>query len=221
MDESPTIIAAVEMRKALHRRFSICFTFDYSRLSYIYFASTYLDYRHRHVLTAEEIAAAKQYLESLYPPQYTFSIENNVNSDGSESNNDSNNNTLDTDSMDECTALSLLSTYGKSENRTSDTDNRQLAHPIIAEFDQYDNYPTPINHRSPIDTWNELLSTGRAPVLSSIALDILSIPASSASVERLFSAAGRAKNVVRSRLGESAIEKECLIRLNRFVLDDE
>jgi len=53
-----------------------------------------------------------------------------------------------------------------------------------------------------------------------MALDILSVPAGSASVERLFSAAGRAKSVSRPSLGVSALDEECIIRLNRFLLDD-
>ncbi len=39
-------------------------------------------------------------------------------------------------------------------------------------------------------------------------------------VERLFSAAGWAKSVSRLSLRVSALNEECIIRLNQFLLDD-
>lgn len=208
------------MLSSLHRRFNVCFCYDESRLAKTYLAATYVDYRYRHILNVDESNVAKEYLKSLCPiPTYTVSIANETS--GSNANvivvsAASNIN----DSADDCTAASLLSAFDEQLTRTNEPNNAILAHPIIADFELYEQYPKPLNKKpTSFEFWNELQSGGRALILSKVALDILSIPASSASVERLFSAAGRAKNAVRSRLGSDALEQECVIRLNRFVLD--
>ncbi len=63
-------------------------------------------------------------------------------------------------------------------------------------------------------------SSAQMPNLSSMAIDILSVPTWSASVERIFSAAGRANSVSRPSLGVSALNEECIIRLIRFLFDN-
>jgi hypothetical protein len=204
---------------ALHARFAGCFDFDYSMPAIVYATATYLDPRYRTILSSAQHNAAKDYLQSLWPNVITYEYAIDSNIDVSTAN------VIDVDiddAISDCSASSLLSAIctDRRLNQPSTSPTALVAHPIIAEFNQYESYPLPLSKgKSPIDYWNEIKSSGRATVLTSIALDILSIPASSASVERLFSAAGRAKNAVRSRLGENALENECIIRLNRHILD--
>ena len=56
------------------------------------------------------------------------------------------------------------------------------------------------------------------PLLSSIAIDLLCIPASSAPVERTFSIAGDSTSGRRNRLSDANLEREVLIRKNRHYL---
>ena len=56
------------------------------------------------------------------------------------------------------------------------------------------------------------------PHLSPIACDILSVPASSAPVERTFSISGEASRGKRNRLADHNLERETLIRKNKKYL---
>ena len=56
------------------------------------------------------------------------------------------------------------------------------------------------------------------PILSSIALDILAVPASSAPVERVFSTAGDSTAGKRNRLADQSLEREILLKKNKHFL---
>ena len=56
------------------------------------------------------------------------------------------------------------------------------------------------------------------PHLSPVACDILSVPASSAPVERTFSVSGEASRGKRNRLADHNLERETLIRKNKKYL---
>ena len=68
----------------------------------------------------------------------------------------------------------------------------------------------------PFDYWLSHQST--FPLLSAIAVDILSIPGSSAPVERVFSVAGESTTGRRNRLSEHNLEREVLLRKNKHFL---
>ncbi len=55
-------------------------------------------------------------------------------------------------------------------------------------------------------------------MLSSMAIDMLSIPGSSAPVERVFSTAGESTLGRRNRLSEHNLEREVLLRKNKHFL---
>ena len=214
------------MRGAIARRFGCCFRFDHSRLSKLYAAATYLDRRYRQFLSIAQQEAAKEYLQSECPiPTLTVSIDHQVV--GISDSNVVGATTAVSNVVrinNESSISSLFASYYENEidNRLDATVGMESPHPILAEFEMYERYPnlSPNDKYSPIDYWVQMEENGLTPILSSVALDVLSIPASSASVERLFSAAGRAKNYVRSSLGPTAVEQECIVRLNRMVLED-
>ena len=68
----------------------------------------------------------------------------------------------------------------------------------------------------PISFWIE--NEAGYPLLSSLAIDILCIPASSAPVERTFSTAGESTSGRRNRLSDKNLEREVLIRKNKHYL---
>ena len=68
----------------------------------------------------------------------------------------------------------------------------------------------------PLSFWVEHQDT--YPNLSSLATDILCVPASSAPVERVFSTAGEATSAKRNRLADKNLEREVLIRKNKVYL---
>jgi hypothetical protein len=112
--------------------------------------------------------------------------------------------------MSDCIAAELFSDHVMTESQSNASNEQMIVHLIAAELAHYDKFSKQKNDKqSPIDFWHEMQQ-----LLSAIKLDILSIPASSASVERLFSAASPAKSDIRSRIGENSVENECTIRFN-------
>ena len=68
----------------------------------------------------------------------------------------------------------------------------------------------------PLEYWTSESKT--YPLLSSLSFDILSIPASSAPIERTFSTAGESTSGKRNRLADRNLEREVLLRKNRDYL---
>ena len=60
--------------------------------------------------------------------------------------------------------------------------------------------------------------THEYPLLSAIAIDILAIPATSAPVERSFSAAGDSTIGKRNRLSDKNLEREVFLKKNKHFL---
>jgi hypothetical protein len=77
----------------------------------------------------------------------------------------------------------------------------------------------------PLAWWQEPIQQHKYPNLSKMALNILSIPAMSADVERLFSSAGLTLSDRRNRMGEALLEAlECLkswYKIKEFKLEGE
>ena len=65
-----------------------------------------------------------------------------------------------------------------------------------------------------------LIDAKEYPVLSSMALDILTIPASSTPVERVFSVAGESTSGKRNRLADQNLEREILVRKVDLIIRD-
>ena len=69
----------------------------------------------------------------------------------------------------------------------------------------------------PVSMWLECAN--KYPTLSTLAIDTLIIPGSSAPIERVFSTAGNATTGKRNRLADKNLEREVLIRKNKDYLD--
>ena len=72
------------------------------------------------------------------------------------------------------------------------------------------------DHIDAIKFWIEEKMT--YPLLASVAVDILTITASSAPVERVFSTAGESTSYKRNRLAHKNLEREVLLRKNKDYL---
>ena len=72
------------------------------------------------------------------------------------------------------------------------------------------------DEKDPLEFWIE--NCEAYPILSLVAVDILSIPCSSAPVEHVFSTAGNATTGKRNRLTDQNLEHEVLIRKNKDYL---
>lgn len=89
--------------------------------------------------------------------------------------------------------------------------------PGKAEIEQYfSSVHSVAESVDPITFWLE--NETKYPLLSSLAIDVLCIPASSAPVERTFSTAGESTSGRRNRLSDKNLEREVLIRKNRHYL---
>lgn len=91
--------------------------------------------------------------------------------------------------------------------------------PGKSEIDRYFDSLEPLaaaDDADPFEYW--LSQQATYPLLSSIAVDILTIPGSSAPVERVFSTAGESTMGKRNRLSDHNLEREVLLRKNKHFL---
>ena len=88
--------------------------------------------------------------------------------------------------------------------------------PGHAEIEHYfDSVETLAESADPLCYWEEVKEY---PLLSTIALDVLAIPASSAPIERVFSTAGDSTSGKRNRLADKNLEREILLKKNKHFL---
>ena len=89
--------------------------------------------------------------------------------------------------------------------------------PGKAEIEHYSFLSITLSEKEdPVKFWMDNEST--YSLLSNIAIDLLCIPASSASVERIFSTAGESTSAKRNRLSDKNLEREIIIRRNKQYL---
>ena len=89
--------------------------------------------------------------------------------------------------------------------------------PGHAEIERY--FDTVENLREvvdPITYWKN--QSQDYPLLSTIAIDVLTVPASSAAIERVFSTAGDSTTGKRNRLADKNLEREVLLKKNKHFL---
>ena len=67
----------------------------------------------------------------------------------------------------------------------------------------------------PFDFWNTIKNY---PIITSIACDILSLPPSTAPMERVFSTSGESTSGKRNKLTDNNLEREVLLRKNKKYL---
>lgn len=89
--------------------------------------------------------------------------------------------------------------------------------PGYGEVERYfDSVESLAENVDPLLYWQN--QTQEYPLLSSVALDYLTIPASSAPIERVFSSAGESTTGKRNRLADANLEREILLKKNKHYL---
>ena len=112
-----------------------------------------------------------------------------------------------------------VSSFKKSKSPTSPSIESSLDNisKIEEEMCLYEKQYLEISEDTdPIEFW--LSSAHSYPKLFDVATDILSVPASSAPVERVFSVSGDACRGKRNRLSGQNLERETLLRVNKAIL---
>lgn len=107
-----------------------------------------------------------------------------------------------------------ISSSSSQESQEELSNNLFVAHlqskravrPTQDEYMRYISTPVVEERVQPLDWWLEKAQLQRYPHLSKMAIDLLSIPSSSANVERLFSSAKLTTTDRRNRLGINLIE---------------
>ena len=89
----------------------------------------------------------------------------------------------------------------------------RLEIPDDSEIESYSRQPTLSDDTDPLQYWK--MAQQKFPNLSRIAIDVLSLPASSAAVERIFSIAGKLFRPDRCRLTTKHFEQLMFIRANQ------
>jgi len=80
----------------------------------------------------------------------------------------------------------------------------------LEEVDEYLKYPIQCSDSSPLGFWKE--NEKKFPTLAALARFYLAIPATSGSIERLFSVAGAIGRSRRARINTSLLEKSLTVR---------
>ena len=89
--------------------------------------------------------------------------------------------------------------------------------PGKVEVDHYlESTDSLVDNADPLEYWFNQQAT--YPLLSSVAIDILSIPGSSVPIERVFSTAGDSTIGKRNRLSDDSLEREVLLRKTSLLL---
>ena len=97
----------------------------------------------------------------------------------------------------------------------SEAENKSVC-VVNAGDSKPDSEPCGAKIADPIEFW--LSSAHSYPKLFDVATDILSVPASSAPVERVFSVSGDACRGKRNHLSGQNLERETLLRVNKAIL---
>uniref|UniRef100_A0A1X7SXK3 HAT C-terminal dimerisation domain-containing protein n=1 Tax=Amphimedon queenslandica TaxID=400682 RepID=A0A1X7SXK3_AMPQE len=173
----------------------------------IYVAATYLDPRYRLALSREQIIEAKRAIISF-----------SKTDDSSESDDQFQNNS-ESQSLEPPKKKFKHLAVILARNRESLSQSLDKISKIEEEMCLYDNQNLDINEDiDPIVFW--LSCSQSYPKLFDVVGDILSIPVSSAPVERVFSISGDACRGKRNRLSGKNLERETLLRMNRAILLD-
>lgn len=214
----------------------------------IYCASTFLDLRYRDLLNEYQVKCATDFLLSSAASQSCEHEENiqrcdqaievNAHLTGITQRNtasdDADLTTLSGESSAACESSHSQEDPPQKKPRTFKHITSLLANkrkesnpaqtetvPIEREITLYHNQPMIDEEEAmnfePLQFW--ILNETKFPILYSLAVDLLTIPASSAPSERVFSAAGIATSGRRNRLDKYHLEREVLLKKNKFVLN--
>ena len=191
----------------LQRRFAYITNPNHYNFDAIFITCTFLSPGLRDVLTDEQKQAAKVNIINLLDVIHEDPGNDNMDIEQPNEYND------ESPSPKRFKHLSLLLAEKKKQRH-------QQNHTISEVQQEMDHYVCSIYQQSmdddPFEFWLQNLSS--LPNLANFTLDLLTVPASTAPIETVFSVGGEATTGKRNRLTDHRLECEILIRKNRLYL---
>lgn len=213
---------ARKMQTDIERRFQFVISPYSSAFDPLYVAATFLNPAYKGVLDEQQVLKAKQYLLTLMNnriPSTNVELEEIHPQQSTETSQQSAENEQEPPTK-RFKHLNRLSKVLEKEAAESNTDEESFDK-IPKQEQEIISY---LNMRitkedlqqDPFDLW--LKKESEFPNLASIALDLLSTPASSAAVKRIFSSGGEATRGRRNRLQDENLEREIFLRTNKMYI---
>ena len=202
-----------EVKQDMINRFSYCLDPEHANFEPVFVMSTLLDPRNALLLEAHQIEAAKKELLKHLATSSSTSKEEASSSSAAESVSDHNAD----DASAEPPSKKMRWAMELIEQRRKETVSRKSKKnpPGQQQLKKYvSKIATMKRVGDPIKYWVD--RRNKYPQLAGVAIDYLTIPASSTPAERAFSTAGESTSGRRNRLEGKNLETEILLRKNRL-----
>ena len=207
------------MQKVLNARFKFVTDSLNSDFDSIYITATYLTPAYRGILDAFQTEQAKDFLLDLMKEDHDHETDNVIDDHLQKDTP----NRRDCDETEEPPTKRFKHLHRVSEllqhkeREEEDADSQELTNEE-EEIERYSNCKASTEELQldPMIYWVNVSS--RYPLLSPVACDILSTPASLAPIERTFSVSGEASKGRRNRLMDYNLERETMLRKNKSYL---
>ena len=218
------------MQQSLITRFKFVRDPFASNFDGIYIASTFLTPAYRGLLEDTQLALAKDYLTDLIKEDNqdnhggnSQGITEMVDTDGVEVVQVIEEGTVTLNDTEEppLKRFKHLDRVGELLQKKEVEENEEGPPQMTKEEEEIERYSKcrPTNDEMTLDPIVYWVNASHIyPHLSPVACDILSVPASSAPVERTFSVSGEASRGKRNRLADHNLERETLMRKNKKYL---
>lgn len=223
---SGVIGVAQNMHQSLTTRFKFVWDPLASNFDEIYIASTFLNPAYRGLLEDTQLTLAKDYLSDLMKEDNhggtvdTDGVEEMQGTEPEESTIELNESSQSTDEPP-LKRFKHLDRVSELLQKKEDEEKEVGSQQMTKEEEEIERYSKcrPTNNEMKLDPIVYWVNVSHVyPNLSPVACDILSVPASSAPVERTFSISGESSRGKRNRLVDHNLERETLMRKNKKYL---
>ena len=205
------VLVVSNMQRELERRFEYITNPLATNFDPLFVMCTYLNLGYRDVLNDDQVAAAKRNLVKLIQPSSHGEQQSREKSPDVESTTSE-----EPPSKKFKRLKELLSEKRKAKEDTIQNSSRSEENIELIKYSQQILDDSTAIDEDPFIFWQK--NQKIYPLISSVALDLLSIPPSTAPVERIFSTGGEATTGRRNRLTDFNLEREILIRQNKKYL---
>lgn len=211
MRKKPNLSAvSLCLQEELQKRFDNLLSPKHTNFNPLYLAATALDPQFDLVISQEQKDAAKQYILQLLKEE-SEDVQNTPC--------DNESHTAEKTDSDSPPLKCFKHLSGLVTDKMNQLSQSSECLPIEKEVNSYFSRLQPScssvtknDIADPIDFW--ITSEATYPMLSQLAFDILTIPTSSTSVERVFSTAGASCIGKRNRLTDSNLERKVFVKKN-------
>lgn len=205
-------LVSCNMLEDMERRFGFMLNPTEANFDPLFITSTFLSPTYRELLSNEQVAAARSNLLKQMSPNQQ--IEKEVEPDSNEV--DSNLGTADPSKEPSPKKFRNLMELLKEKQRAKEISCSGSQSDEEIELEKYASCFQMDEDEDPIAFWHE--NAIMYPLLSNVAFDLLSTPASTAPVERVFSTGGEVTTGKRNRLTASNLERQIFLTQNKRYL---